>query len=336
MATPALTAAQEQAFAQAAVQLAGIMAQPDSPYRRLPRPGFKRGIDFYTSRGLLTALANALQAYHAKFGVFPNLIEPKGYNETILRFKFFGELKVPEAGDKLATARFIPEPWRDRIRCPTVVWHSPAPALPANDRIPPGLYYLKSNHGSGMFRKIRYPLAEAERAELQALCKGWLTRDYGVQDGEWWYAAFPRRILLERDVCGDAPPVSWNIHVLGGRIGLVELFDKNVQPLQVTWLDARLQPMAVQMDGVERIAAPRMPADPDGLLAAALAIAAPFPFARVDFFIGADGAAYLGELTFSPSNAMGRRPADIERRLGDMLTPGSRHAGGIRDAAEDQ
>ena len=117
---------------------------------------------------------------------------------------------------------------------------------------------------------------------------------------------------------------------------MVELFDKNVQPLQMTWLDARLQPMAVQMDGVERIAAPRMPADPGGLLAAALAIAAPFPFARVDFFIGADGAAYLGELTFSPSNAMGRRPADIERRLGDMLTPGSRRAGGIRDAAEDQ
>ena len=164
--------------------------------RRLPRPGFRRGIDFYRSRGLLAALTNALQAYHAKFGVFPDLVEPKGYNEKILRFKFFGELKVPEAGDKLATARFIPEAWRDRIRRPTVVWHSHAPALPANDRIAPGVYYLKSNHGSGMFRKIRYPLAEAERAELQALCKGWLMRDYGVHDGEWWYAAFPRRVGL--------------------------------------------------------------------------------------------------------------------------------------------
>ena len=336
MNAPALTAGQEQALAQAAGQLARIMQQPDSPYRRLPHPGFKRGIDFYTSRGLLAALANALQAYHAKFGVFPDLVEPKGYNEKILRFKFFGELKVPEAGDKLATARFIPETWRGRVRCPTVVWHSHAPELPGNDRIAPGVYYLKSNHGSGMFRRIRYPLTAAERAELQTLCRNWLARDFGLSDGEWWYTAFPRRILLERDVCGEAPPVSWNIHVLGGQIGLVELFDKNAQPMQVTWLDARLRPLAIQMDGIDRIAAPVMPADPDGLVAAALAIAAPFEFARVDFFIGADGTAYLGEVTFSPSNAMGRRPADIERQLGDMLTPGSRHAGGIRDAAEDQ
>ncbi|MCC6756760.1 MAG: hypothetical protein IT474_02190 [Arenimonas sp.] len=336
MTAPALTAAQEQAFAQAAAQLARIMAQPDSPFRRLPRPGFRRGIDFYTGRGLLAALANALQAYRAKLGAFPDLAEPRDYNEKILWFKFFGELKVPEAGDKLATARFIPEAWRDRIRCPTVVWHSPAPELPANDRIAPGVYYLKSNHGSGMFRKIRYPLAEAERAELQALCRDWLARDYGLTDGEWWYAAFPRRILLERDVCDGAPPVCWNIHVLGGQIGLVELFDKNAQPLQVTWLDARLRPMAVQMDGVNRIAAPRMPADPDSLLAAASAIAAPFEFARVDFFIGADGTAYLGEVTFSPSNAMSRRPAEIERQLGDMLAIGSRREGGIHDAAENQ
>ena len=333
---PALTASQELAFAQAAAQLARIMTQPDSPYRRPPRPGYRRGIDFYTSRGLLTALANALHAYHAKFGAFPDLVEANGYNEKILRFKFFGELKVPEAGDKLATARFIPEAWRGRISCPAVVWHSPAPKLPDNERIAPGVYYLKSNHGSGMFRKIRYPLTEAERAELQALCRDWLGRDYGLTDGEWWYAAFPRRILLEHDVCGEAPPVSWNIHVLDGRIGLVELFDKNTQPLQVTWLDARLQPLEAQMEAVERIAAPRMPADPDSMLAAALAIAAPFPFARVDFFIGADGAAYLGEVTFSPSNAMSRRPEDIERRLGEMLRPGSRHASEMHDAAEDQ
>lgn len=329
MAMQPLSAEQEQAFAEAAAQLGRIMAEPDSPFRRPPRPGFKRGIDFYSGRGLLLALANALFAYRAKLGMFPDLAEPRGYNEKILRFKFFGEVKTPEAGDKLATARFIPEDWRGRIRCPEVVWHSTAPELPANDRIAPGVYYLKSNHGSDMFRKIRYPLAEAGRTALQALCRHWLARDFGVSDGEWWYAAFPRRILLERDVCGGAPPVSWNIHVLDGTVGLVELFDKHAQPMQVTWLDERLQPMAIQLDGVDRITAPKMPADPDGLLAAAVAIAAPFPFARVDFFIDADGAAWLGEVTFSPSNAMGRRPAEIERRLGDRIAPESRRGGGI-------
>jgi len=62
----------------------------------------------------------------------------------------------------------------------------PAPAVPANDRIEPGGYDLKGNHGSGMVRKIGDPLAGTERAELQALCRYCVAGDYGRTDGEWW------------------------------------------------------------------------------------------------------------------------------------------------------
>jgi D-alanine-D-alanine ligase-like ATP-grasp enzyme len=84
-------------------------------------------------------------------------------------------------------------------------------------------------------------------------------------------------------------------------------------------LDADFRPDSLQMDALARVKDPVLPADPEFMKSAALAIAAPYDFARVDFFVGADGTLYLGEITFSPSNALSRRPAAMEQRLGALL-----------------
>lgn len=307
------------AYAEAVQQLAQVMADPDGPYGRNPKPGFRRGIDAYKNANFLRALTNAMFGYHDRFGVYPDMVHPKGFNEFIFRHKFFGSIKIPETGNKLRTGQFIPEALRSRLRCPPLIWHADTPQLPRNERIAPGRYYLKANHGSGLFRAIDFPLAASDRAALEALAKTWLKQIYGLQDGEWWYASIPRRIMLEADVCDGKPSVSWNVYVIRGQIGCIELFDKNADPMQVTWLDADFNPDALQMDTLERVKDPVMPADPELMKTAALAIAAPYDFARVDFFIGADGVLYLGEVTFSPSNALSRRPAAMEQRLGALF-----------------
>ena len=309
----------QPAYAEAVRQLALVMADPEGPYGRNAKPGFRRGIDAYNSANFLRALTNAMFGYHDRFGVYPDMVDPKGFNEIIFRHKFFGSIKVPETGNKMLTGRFIPEALRDRLHCPPLIWYSDTPQLPRNDRIAPGRYYLKANHGSGLFKAITYPLTDEQRADLEAEGRNWLKQVYGLQDGEWWYASIPRRLMLEADVCDGKPSVSWNVYVINGQIGCIELFDKNADPMQVTWLDADFRPDELQMDALERIKDPLMPADPEFMKTAALAIAAPYAFARVDFFIGADGALYLGEITFSPSNALSRRPAAMEQRLGALF-----------------
>ena len=307
------------AYAEAVRQLALVMADPSGPYGRNAKPGFRRGIDAYKSANFLGALTNAMFGYHDRFGVYPDMVDPKGFNEFIFRHKFFGNIKVPETGNKLLTGRFIPETLRDRLRCPPLIWYSDTAQLPRNERIAPGRYCLKANHGSGLFKAITYPLADGRRAALEAEGRNWLKQIYGLQDGEWWYAAIPRRLKLEADVCDGKPSVSWNVYVIHGRIGCIELFDKNADPMQVTWLDAEFRPDELQMDALARIQDPLLPADPEFMKTAALAIAAPYDFARVDFFVGADGTLYLGEITFSPSNALSRRPAAMEQRLGALF-----------------
>ena len=311
--------AMQPAHAEAVRQLAAVMAEPDGPFSRDPKPGHRRGIDAYKSTNLIRALTNAMFGYHDRFGIYPDMVAPKTFNEKIFRFKFFGNIKVPETGNKLLTERFIPEALRDRLRCPPLIWHSDSLPLPRNDRIAPGRYYLKANHGSGLFKAIRYPLDDAERPALAARAQQWLGQIYGIHDGEWWYAGIPRRLMLEADVCDGQPSVSWNVYVMNGRIGCIELFDKNAEPMQVTWLDADFRPDSLQMDALVRVKDPVLPADPEFMKQAALAIAAPYDFARVDFFVGADGTLYLGEITFSPSNALSRRPAAMEQRLGALL-----------------
>ena len=307
------------AHAEAVRQLAAVMADPQGPFFRHPKPGHRRGIDAYKSTNLIRALTNAMFGFHDRFGVYPDMLAPKTFNEKIFRHKFFGNIKVPETGNKLLTERFIPESLRGQLRCPPLIWHADTPRLPRNERIAPGRYYLKANHGSGLFRAITYPLTGHERATLETLAQDWLGQVYGISDGEWWYASIPRRLMLEADVCDGQPSVSWNVYVMNGRIGCIELFDKNAEPMQVTWLDADFQPDPIQMDALARVNDPVLPADPEFMKTAALAIAAPYDFARVDFFVGAEGTLYLGEITFSPSNALSRRPAAMEQRMGALL-----------------
>jgi hypothetical protein len=61
------------------------------------------------------------------------------------------------------------------------------------------------------------------------------------------------------------------------------------------------------------------PTDLPRMLACAATLAAPFRFARVDFY-DVDGAILFGEITFHPGGGLKRfQPPEWERRIGDML-----------------
>ncbi len=300
------------AYSEARRQLRRVRRAADSPWRRTPPVGHQRGIDFYSPWQLTWALATALQRYKSKFGQFPNLAPPTSFNEKVLWFKFFGELKVPESGNKLSTETFIPEELRSQLTCPPLVWQSDKAVLPANDELPPGVYYLKASHGSGMFKRLRYPLAESQRAALEEAAALWLKRRYGWGNGEWWYNTFQPRLLLERSVTGDADSISWNFYVLNGRVPMVGMFLKTAEGQECsTWLDGEFKELPW------RSSLPPVPHYVIGLrqhdmMQMALAIARPMSAVRVDFLLGEDERIYLCELTFSPGNAMARRAPEVE------------------------
>lgn len=300
------------AYWEASTQLRRVRSSADSPWKRRAQAGHLRSIDHYSSRQLTWVVATAMRRYKAKFGIYPNLVQPTSFNDKVMWFKFFGELKVPESGNKLATETFIPEKLRQQLTCPALVWQNDTARLPANDELPPGVYYLKASHGSRMFQRLTYPLAQEQRAELEATAATWLTRRYGLDNGEWWYNVFAPRLLLERSVTGEADSISWNFYVLNGQVPMVGLFLKTSEGEEYsTWLDAQFRELPWQS------ILPPVPNYEIGpqqqeMLRMAIEIARPLSAVRVDFLLGEDEKIYLCELTFSPGNAMSRRAPEVD------------------------
>ena len=281
-----------------------LRKREDSPWRHAATPGHMRGIDFYKPLTLIWVMANALRHYRRKHGVFPNLIKPVGFNEKVFWFKFFGELKTPESGDKLATHTFIPADLQHVVQCVPLVWRSTTASLPANEAIPAGVYYLKASHGSDMFKQVVYPLDADTRQDLEVQAALWLRTPYGLEDGEWWYSTFRPQLLLERSVTGTADAISWNVSVLNGHIPMISMFVKHADGTKrASWLDAQFELLPWQST-LPPVLGYQVPKNHAQLIQWAQQIAQPFASVRVDFLQGDDGRTYLCELTFASGNGL--------------------------------
>ena len=302
-----------------AAQLGEIMAGTRSPFLRPSPAGFQRGIDYYTAEALIRVTGLGAHLYSEVHGAYPNLVDPQRLTEKMSWAKIFRPMKIPEAGNKLMVADLVGEGARNMVTVPEVVWRSPTAELPPNDAIAPGLYYLKTNHGSDMFRRIQWPLGDPDRKRLEEEFAGYLRKDYGFWSGEFWYLRFRREVFLERNVSSDPHPIAWCCYTFGGRTGLVIAYRKVDGESHTAWLKPDFTPLEWQNSAKERTEF-GLPSEAvrTRMLEAASAIGRPFSFVRVDFLLGDDERLYLSELTFAPGNALTRWPAELDLRFGAM------------------
>lgn len=307
-------AARRVAFKQIQ-QIEGIA---DSPFRGRPQPGRLRGIDFYSRRDLLKAMARSMRDYRKAHGHYPNLVEPRDFNEKIVWRKFFDEFRVPESGNKLLTENFIPKSLEGVVECPRILWRGSRPELPHNDEIPPGKYYLKSNHGSGMVAKACFPLTTQERAYLEKQARLWLSAEYGLADGEWWYNTFRKELMIEADVSGDEESIAYMFHIFRGDIGLITAYRKTGDrgDDESVWLSADFEPLPQQWETKRRLELNLNDATKARLKFLASNIGRDFNYVRIDFLLDKTGQPFLGEVTFTPNNGLMRWPIEIDSALG--------------------
>ncbi|WP_353617337.1 MULTISPECIES: ATP-grasp fold amidoligase family protein [unclassified Synechococcus] len=297
-----------------------------SPFATAPPEGFRRGIDHYSRQDLIAVLQNVLASYRRACGRYPDLARPRSYSEKVSHAKFFAPIKVPESGNKLLTGSFLPPALAGQVSVPEVVWHHDQPQLPANGQLEPGEYYLKASHGSDMVQRIRFPLEAGQREALEATCRRWLSRPFGLGQGEWWYNSFPRRLLIERSISSRIPSLSLLFYVLGGEVALITVFAKALQPGKPNrrlLLDGRFVPLAEQDPAEKRLADFQL-SEPlqRRCLEVARTVAGPLHSVRVDLMVGDDGRIYLNEVTFSPSNGLPFVGRDLDLQLG-QLWPGT-------------
>jgi hypothetical protein len=303
-------------------QIEDIKNLPQSPYSKQPNDGYQRGMDYYEESEFVRILTLTMVQFQKTQGRFPDLVAPKGFNEKILWTKFFGEIKTPESGNKLLTSRFIPEDIKKDIQCPEIHWRSTAPRLPGNHEIKPGEYYIKATHGSGMFKRVRYPMTERTLASLEKKCKKWLATPYGIEKGEWWYNVFDREIIIDEDVSGDARSIAFDFFVFHGNVEHITLHkkgdSKNGELDELTRLDSDFCALPDALQSFRpRVEIPDLSEDTKQRMKYyASRIGENAPFVRVDFVLGKDEKIYLIEVTFSPANGLAKRPVELDTWLG--------------------
>lgn len=306
------------ALASVLEQLHLIEKIDNSPFKRSPNPGYLRGIDFYTKDDLVLAMCQSFVKYRIAGGNFPNLVSPETFNEKLNWRKFFGELKIPETGNKLLTSNFIPPSLVDKISCPTIVWHSPSSLLPRNDEINPGIYYLKASHGSNMFRRIVYPMSDKARSGLERICASWLQNSFGMNNGEWFYNAFAKELLIEEAVCDDELSYCLCCHVFNGTIEYISAYQKYAGGESSRYFDRNFNLYRYQSNQRKAFNMPELSQDTvKNIVLYAEVIGSQFDAARVDFILGRDEKIFLNELTFTSNAGMPFGNPELDALMGE-------------------
>ena len=248
----------------------------------------------------------SVRGYRARFGVFPNILGPRTYNEKILHRILFDRRPILQTlQDKYAVRRYISERGLSDI-LPRLHWVTQTPSdIPFDDL--PRRFVVKPTHGSGWYALI-YDQTAMDRARLIAECDAWLRQNYYDSYREWAYKHIEPRILVEEYIDdGTGPyPLRYRLGVFGGRVGIVEVNvgkqGENASfytPSPWTRLAARF----ADYETLDRpIPAPWHLAE---MIRHAEILAADLDFVRVDMFDTPEKP-YFGEMTITPG--AGRLP----------------------------
>ena len=296
-------------------QLAQLIAAGFAPFRKGPPSGYQRGIDFYSAGGFPWILHKTAEHFRLVHGRYPDLLDPQLLSDKLYLSKFFRPMKVPETGNKLLTASFIPEEARELVSCPEIVWHSRESRVPRSDEVAPGTYYLKTSHGCDMYRRLVYPITDEQAEALDREFGEYLKVRYGARGGEWWYNTFEPELLLEKAVGSAEVSTSFNYYVIAGEVVMLVPYQKLADGYRKSYYTPDFTLLAEDTPGHVEFTEPSETAKAR-MLEAAKKIGEPLRFVRVDFLLDDEEQLYLGEVTFTPGNALSRISDELDLKLG--------------------
>lgn len=257
---------------------------------------------------------------HRRWGAFD---EPRTHSEHIQHRKLYD--RNPLFGtysDKIAVKEIVADLLGPEWITPTLWSGTELPEAPSW----PKPYVLKANHGSAMNYFVRTP-ADENLDRMRALAARWLRESWSPAQYEIHYDDIVPRLLVEPLIGAEGMDLrDYKVLVFGGAAHFIAVdTDRFIDHRRVFFdREWRRQPFELTFRTDTREIAP--PKHLPQILAAAEKLAAPFAFARVDFYELAEGPRF-GEITFTPDSGFKRfKPASTDAMLG-ALWPMSRGSG---------
>lgn len=249
----------------------------------------------------------AILVYRREFGRMPALLNPRTFNEKILRKRLFDRNpKLTLFADKLLARGFVESRLKEGSQYLTKLYAVVDSPVEIHTLRLPKQFVMKPNHLSGAVKIVR-DLNSLSTGELETLATAWLRTNHFDLAYEWAYKHIKPRVLFEellepeggipddwKFFCFDGRPRF--VHIDRGRFGRHQrnIYDLNLSLLPV--LGSGLQNFRTKMDTSPNF---------DTMLEIAARLSTGSDFVRVDLY-NIRGRIVFGELTNYPAAGFGK------------------------------
>jgi len=266
--------------------------------------------------GLLSRLR-----YRMAWGRWPDFENPTTFDEKLLWLNLFWQHPMKtECADKYTLRDYVTRQGLHRL-LPTLF----AVYLSA-DEIDfaqlPDRFVLKCSHGCKC-NVFCFDKRDFDTAVAQRRLRRWMDTDYSLLYGELHYARMKPRILCE-ELLNDHTarfPRDYKVYCFNGRPLYIRCCydrDANGKSRSVV-VDVDWNPVVVDRNQPVENDPISPPQTMPQMLEAAMDLAAPFPFVRIDFYSIRDRLV-VGEMTFTPDACINRDyTADAQREMGRLI-----------------
>jgi hypothetical protein len=277
--------------------------------------------------------------FYKSLGYYPDLKNPKSFNEKILWKKLYDRNPLlPVISDKFKVRDYIKEVLGDdraeKILIPLLYVTENPKNIPFKDL--PEEYVIKPNHASGMIILVenidnqkRYVIIDANHKatilydskktinEIVNICKDWLSKSYGNYKHEWAYQRIKPKIVIERLLRGSNGkiPIDYKFIIFQGKCHLISaIYDRyidiNMAKYTRDWKYLKVKGHIKQANYRKK------PKNLESMIHLAELLGKPFDLIRVDLMC-INNQIYFNELTNYPkSGAMYFNPASYDFELG--------------------
>lgn len=271
----------------------------------------------------LTGYKEEKQNFFKKLGYYPNLQNPKSFNEKILWRKMYDRNPAfPIILDKYKVRQYIKDVLgkfeAEKILIPLIYVTDKPDTIPFYNL--PEEYIIKPNHGSGWFilvgkkgGKKTYTVSNKHKNTVLDFsneshankyiiktCKNWLNQSYNFYQYEWAYQKIKRKIIIEKllvDKTGKIP-ADFKCHIFDGKCYMIQVIDERFSELKNYVYSPEWIPIIFK-NATKKSKKIKKPESLKKLINLAEKLGVPFDFIRIDLYL-LGKKLYFGEFTLYP------------------------------------
>lgn len=245
--------------------------------------------------------------YKKRFGMFPDLNDPKTLNEKIIWLKLHDRTSLhTRCADKYEVREFIKEKIGEEYLVPLYFQTRNVNEVIA-DNLPDTPFIIKTNHdsGGGIFVLDK---SKIDWEDIQQKLKKRMGKNYYPQSKEWQYKNITPRVIVEKllqNNKGDIPE-DYKLHCFNGKVRMIQVdMGRGTTNHSRNWYNTDWQREPYKWSSPKGLGKYTDPSVEDGprpetlkkMISLSEIISYHFDYVRVDWY-DVDDVLYFGEITF--------------------------------------